>query len=191
MYNIKINSPFQLAEVMHNIWLEFADDVACIADYYTTRELLSCLIMVSNGELDLNEIELHEDMDDEYLLILDDFGLWVYYMKIDDDYMIYDNDIVLVSNSCNMKVLNSNINENCEMLFFSQEDEEECHCGKCDCDNTCHKEEDKEEDKEENEEVKGFTFNVHDDNGSTSYSFYSSDLELVERMRLNLLKIWE
>lgn len=183
MYEIKINSPFQLAEIMHDMWLEFADNVACIADYYTIRELLSCLIMASDGELDLNEIELHEDMNDEYLLILDDFGIWVYYMKINDEYMIYDHDILFVSNDCNMKVLNSNMNENCEMLFFSQEDEHECCCDNCDCDDTCCK--------KENEEIKGFTFNAHNDKGSTSYSFYSSDLELVERMRSDLLKIWE
>ena len=188
MFDIAVESNLELADLMHDIWLHESGDVACIADYETTRDLLSCLILSSDGSLPLNEIELHEDMDEEYLLVLDDLGLWVYYMKVNDDYMIYDHDVLFISNDCNAKVLNSNLNEECTMLFFSYGDEEdECCC--CECCEEC--ENSHIEEIEDGSDVKGFSFSASDDKSTTTYSFYSTDDELVERMRSDLLKIWK
>ena len=174
MNEIVVKDEFKVAEIMHDIWME-VESVACIADYYTIKNVLSSLIVLSEGELKLNEIDLHEDMDEEYLLVLDDLGLWVYYMEVNDRYMPYHHDVVLIDNDCNSKVITVNENKECHFIFFSREDEECC----CNC-NRC------EEECEEN--MRGFNFTHTDGKGTSSYSFYSSDYELVEKTRQELTK---
>lgn len=182
---IMIDSDFDLAHEIFHAWLD-VDSVACIGDYYTIRNVLSYLAVISEGELDFNEIDLHEDMDEEYLLVLDSMGLWVYYMKVNNEYMLYDHDVVFVHNKCNSKVISSNRNDGCNFVFFSYdfEDEDECECNgdcaNCDC----------MELEEESDNMKGFTFDFSNEKGHSSYSFYSSDYEMVERMRQEMSKIF-
>lgn len=179
---IMIEDEFELACEMYDAWMG-VDSVACIANYYTIKNVLSSLIVLSEGELELNEIDLHEDMDEEYILILDDMGLWVYYMEVNGRYMSYDHDVVFVDNYCNSRILSYNENPSCDFVFF-EDHEEECECNgdcvNCDC----------MELEEESDNMKGFTFDFSNEKGHSSYSFYSSDYEMVERMRQEMSKIF-
>ena len=185
---ITIENEFELATLMHEAWLS-ADSVACIADYYTTREVLSSLILISEGIFNLNEIDLHEDMDEEYLLVLDDIGLWVYYMEVNGRYMSYDHDVVFINNNCNSKVLTSNENKECDIIFFSKENEGYKCNGDCvNCDHFENEEINEESDKDD---MKGFNFSFTNNNGTSTYSFYSSDYDLVEKMRKEISGIFK
>ena len=179
-----IECEFELAEQMYEAWMD-VESVGCISDYNTIRNVLSSLIIISDGELNLNEIDLHEDMDEEYLLVLDDMGLWVYYMEVNGRYMPYDHDVVFIDNTCNSKVLTANENEGCNIVFFTDEDEVESSNYECngDC-ATCEYAEESDDD------MKGFTFNFSNKNGSSTYSFYSSDYDMVEKMRQEMSKIF-
>lgn len=180
---IMVECEFELAEMMHDLWLN-ADSVACISDYHTVKSVLSSLIVISEGELELNEIDLHEDMDEEYILVLDDMGLWVYYMEVNGRYMSYDHDVVFIDNNCNSRVLASNENKECDIVFFTREDEMvqmECNadCATCEWFGA----------EEDEIEPKGFSLSHTDEKGTSTYSFYSSDYELVEKMRQEMSKM--
>lgn len=180
-----IDCELELAEEMYDAFMDF-DSVACISNYYKIKELLSALIIISDGEFKLNEIDLHEDMDEEYLLVLDDMGLWVYYMEVNGRYMPYDHDVVFIDNTCNSRVLAANENEECEIIFFTREDEIELSDYECngDC-ATCEYAEESDGD------MKGFTFNFSNEKGNSTYSFYSSDYEMVEKMRQEMSKMFK
>lgn len=186
MNNIVIESDYQLAETMlgmlHELELE---SVACIADYYTIRDLFGFLILASDGELEINEIDLHEDMDEEYMLIVDKLGIWIYYMRVNDRYAKYDDEVVFIRNGCSPEVLKANLRDDNHILIFTYEDEleEEFVCNKdcCDCMNC---EEEIEEETED--DMYGFQFSMSDSRGTTNYSFYSTDKNMVEKMRVEM-----
>ena len=166
-----IECEFELAELMYDAWMD-VESVACISDYYTIKGVLSSLIVLSEGELELNEIDLHEDMDEEYLLVLDDMGLWLYYMEVNGRYMPYDHDVVFIDNNCNSKILTANENKSCDIIFFSRKDEIE---ERFECNGDCAGCE-YAEIEESHDDMKGFTFNFSNENGNSTYSFFSSFL---------------
>ena len=192
MNDIVIRSEINLAGAMWDMFNGLdVESIACIANYYTIKELLSSLILVSGGDIELNEIDLHEDMDEEYILVIDNFGVWVYYLKVNDRYALYEDDIVFIADGCDPEVLNANINNDSDIFFFSYEEglKEEVMCNGdcCDCVNCTEKLEEENAD----DEMQGFQFSFSNEFGTSNYSFYSTDKDIVEKMRADLSRIFK
>lgn len=155
--------------------LEEYKDVAIIAKYEEARQIIKELMCIG---YDLHSIVIHDVEYDgyeaEYIISLYDDELWVEPMMRESGYITDDSPIMYVLGNCS-----SNVIPYCKgkVMFEVTVGEEECDCdeccGCCECDN---------DDTEITEDTHEFTVSNSDENGYYSYSFYSTDKNLVAEM---------
>lgn len=155
------------------------DDIAIIAKYEEAREIIAELACIGHSlvsiRLDRPEWDNYYD---EYLISLNQDGIWCEPMKVDGKYIKDESTMIYILDNCSSAVIpycRGNI-----LIEVGIADEEEfncdkcCGCCECDCDNEISIESD--------DNMHGFTVNRSNENGYSSYSFYSTDIELVEQM---------
>ena len=126
---------------------------------------------------DLHSIVMHDVEYDgyefEYIISLYDDELWVEPMMRESGYITDDSPIMYVLDNCSSKVI-----PYCKgkMAFEVTVGDEDCDCDECQC--ACKKDVYIETDGD----MHGFSVNHSDENGCSSYSFYSTDMDLVECM---------
>lgn len=153
-------------------------DVAVIAKYEEARQIIKELMCIG---YDLHSIVMHDVEYDgyeaEYIISLYDDELWVEPMMRESGYITDDSPIMYVLDNCSSKVV-----PYCKGKIIFEvtvgEEEYDCDecCGCCECNN------DKEISIESDGDMHGFSVNRSDENGYSSYSFYSTDLNLVNEM---------
>ena len=153
--------------------------IAIIAKYEEAKEIIAELVCIGYS---LESIEIDrpdwKNYYDEYLISLNFDGIWCQPMKVDGKYLTDDSTITYILDNCSSTVI-----PQCKgkvVFEVGMVDDEECDCDECcgccgcDCDNELAIESDGD--------MHGFSVNHSDDNGYKSYSFYSTNKELVEQM---------
>ena len=184
MKRIEFGCICELAAIMDDyIWDNtFEDEYPVVSAYVKCEEaklLVERLIEFGNPIGAILELEDYEmsHYDREYVVYLSEDGVTCEKCYHENGYYNGGGDISFVHEDCNSKLL-SHIDSQtiCEFGIGSNEDEEcdcdEC-CGCCECDN---------ENTELTEDTHGFTVSNSDENGYYSYSFYSTDKNLVAEM---------
>lgn len=174
----------ELANVMDDYILDNAPTgeypiVSAYANYEVAKALVEALIMLDNPIGVILELEDYEmsHYDREYVVYLSEDGVTCEKTYHKDGYYNGGGDISFIHEDCNSKLL-SHIDSQtiCEFGIRSDEDEE-CECDECQCACT-----DKEIAIEKDGDMHGFSVNQSGENGWSSYSFYSTDLNLVNEM---------
>ena len=186
MKRVEFDCICELANVMDDYILDNAPTgeypiVSTYANYEVAKALVEALIMLDNSIGAILELEDYEmsHYDREYVVYLSEDGVTCEKTYHKDGYYNGGGDISFVHEDCNSKLL-SHIDSQtiCEFGIGSDEDEEECDCdeccGCCECDNELAIKSD--------DDMHGFTVNRSDENSYYSYSFYSTDIGLVEQM---------
>lgn len=174
---------WDIAENFDNV-REFDEynDVAIIAKYEETRQIIKELLCIG---YDIASIHLDSDeygeYSDEYVITLTNIDgedeIWTEPFKRENGYLTEEATAIYVMDNCSSKVIpycKSNI------VFEVSVREEECDCVEC-C-GCCENSDDKELAIESDGDMHGFSVNHSDENGYSSYSFYSTDLSLVNEM---------
>lgn len=155
------------------------NDVTIVAKYEETRQIIREL--VSFG-YDLRNIHLEDNCyggyDAEYVISICNIDgedeIWCEPMLREDGYLLDESTVIYILDNCSSKVI-----PYCKgkVMFEVTVGEDECGCdeccGCCECDN---------DDTELTEDTHGFTVSNSDENGYYSYSFYSTDKNLVAEM---------
>lgn len=190
---------------MKNVWFEDFEDLACdiadkfdaireldeyndvaiVAKYEEARQIIKELLCIG---YDLKSIELHDEMwsnyNAEYLVSLVNINgedeIWCEPMLHENGYVPDDSTVIYVLDNCSSKVIpycKSKVVFEVSIGNDECEDCCECNCC-CDCNDDC----DNELAIESDGDMHGFSVNQSDENGYSSYSFYSTDMGLVEAM---------
>ena len=172
----------ELAEIMNNYIATNASEneypiVSAYANYDEAKALVEMLIRFGNSIGDIIELEDYEmsHYNKEYRVSLTVDGVACEKIFCEDCYYDSDEDIAFVHEDCNSKLL-THIDSDAiyEFGIVSDEDyEEDCDVCCCECDDGAF---------ELTENTHGFTVNNSDENGYYSYSFYSTDKDLVAEM---------
>ena len=154
------------------------DDIAIIAHYddakYIIREIL-CLGYDINS-IELKNPELGYD-DVPYVIsvcgIDSEYEVWCEPMVRDNgEYIDDESSIIYVLDNCSSEVL-KHLDSECIIEVGIGDDE--CSCDECEC--ACKKDIHVEADGD----MHGFSVNHSGENGWSSYSFYSTDMDLVNK----------
>lgn len=151
------------------------EDIAVIAKPDDVKEIFKELVCIGYDICNITYERIDWDgYDDEYILSMNHDGIWLEKFKREDGkYLIDESTITYILDNCSSKVIpyckgkivyEVSIGDECDCA--------EC-CGCCECD---------DEDTEITEDTHGFTVSNSDENGYYSYSFYSTDKNLVAEM---------
>lgn len=180
--------------------LDKYNDVSIIAKYEEARRIIKELLCIG---YDLHSIDIHgeewDGYDAEYVISLCNIEgeneIWCEPILRESGYITEQAPIIYVLDNCSSKVI-----PHCkgEIMYEVSVGEEEYDCGCdcnecCECDGYCDCDDDEDDDDEdydcknkfaiENDEgMHGFCVNRSNENGYSSYSFYSDNMELVEYM---------
>ena len=196
MKRIEFGCICELAAIMDDyIWdNSFEDEYLVVSAYVKCEEaklLVERLIEFGNPIGAIIELEDYEmsHYDKEYVVYLSEDGVTCERNHNKDGYYNGGGDISFVHEDCSSKLL-SHIDSKVIYEFavgecdeYYDEDYEDCDYD-CDCDECCGCDDtnDKELDIESDGDMHGFSVNHSDENGTSSYSFYSTDMDLVEKM---------
>lgn len=165
-------------------------DISIFTDKYSARKIIKELIKYKDI------CSLHIDTpwnnkNDEYIISINDDGLWCEPAKNENGYLYDEPTVCYIFDSCSPAVLNNidslfkfNVRVD-EMYCVEDEDCEDCDCC-CDTSEE-HTESDCFSCVDLDDDMHGFSINQNNAHGSHSYSFYSTDKNLVQEM-LNLFK---
>lgn len=152
-------------------------DIAIIAHYDEAKQIIREILCFG---YDLNSIELKNPElgydDVPYIIsvcgIDSEHEVWCEPMIRDNGEYIYDeSSVIYVLDNCSSEVL-KHLDSEC---IFEVGIEDECSCDECEC--ACKKDVYIETDGD----MHGFSVNHSDENGCSSYSFYSTDISLVNK----------
>lgn len=189
MKRIEFGCICELAAIMDDyIWDNtFEDEYPVVSAYVKCEEaklLVERLIEFGNPIGAILELEDYEmsHYDKEYVVYLSEDGVTCEKIHSEDGYYNGGGDISFVHEDCSSKML-SHIDSKVIYEFAVGEcddDYEDCDCD-CDCDE-CYGCDECDDSTELTEDTHGFTISNSDENGYYSYSFYSTDKNLVSEM---------
>lgn len=152
-------------------------DIAIIAKYEEAKEIIAELVCIGHS---LTSIRMSrpewDNYYDEYLISLNHDGVWCEPMKEDGKYLTDESTMIYILDNCSSAVIpqcRGNILLEVGVIDEEEFDCNEC-CGCCDCDNELTVESD--------DNMHGFTVNRSDENGYSSYSFYSDNDSIIKYM---------
>ena len=183
MNRLDFDCPFDLADTITALLGDIDDDYSVISvygKYDVIKDVLEDLII--SGVSIANEIELQDyDVsyyDKEFVLYLTKNGVNVEKIWHNDTYYYGSADISFIHEDCNSKLIKY-VDSKTIYEFGIDEDEcdddDNCSCEECEC--ACKKDVHIETDGD----MHGFSVNHSDENGWSSYSFYSTDISLVNK----------
>ena len=153
------------------------DDIAIIAHYNEAKHIIREILCLG---YDLNSIELKNPElgydDVPYVIsvcgIDSEYEVWCEPMVRDNgEYIDDESSIIYVLDNCSSEVL-KHLDSEC---IFEVGIGDECSCDECEC--ACKKDIHVEADGD----MHGFSVNHSGENGWSSYSFYSTDISLVNK----------
>ena len=200
MKRIEFGCICELAEIMDDYILDnYSEDEYPVVSAYVKCEeaklLVERLIALGNPIGAILELEDYEmsHYDKEYVVYLSADGVTCEKNHNKDGYYNGGGDISFVHEDCSSKML-SHIDSKVIYEFAIGEcDEcydEDCDYD-CDCDECCGCDDanDKELDIESDDDMHGFSINHSDENGYSSYSFYSDNESIVKYMLEHIKEI--
>lgn len=150
--------------------------VALISNKYLIEYAMEELL--ADDDISVRKVELELGDDIEYMISVDDYGnMAVQPIEYYDDkyftgieYAFVDMDGIV-----GQMTIDRLLDRDIPVVLFGCDDEE-CECDECKCskNDDIHIETDGD--------MHGFSINNSDENGYSSYSFYSTDIKLVEEM---------
>ena len=109
-------------------------DIAIIAKYEEAKEIISELSCIGYS---LESIRMSrpewENYHDEYLISLNNDGIWCEEMKSDGKYLPDESTITYILDNCSSKVIPYCKGKIVYEVTVSIEDEDECDCSECTC----------------------------------------------------------
>lgn len=183
MNRLDFDCPFDLTDTITTLLGDIDDDYPVISvygKYDVIKDILEDLIM--SGVSIANEIELQDydvaHYDNEFVLYLTKNGTNIEktYDIESDAYLSGSADISFIHEDCNSKLIK--YVDSKTIYEFGYDEDDECGCDECDgCECACKKDIHVEADGD----MHGFSVNHSDENGWSSYSFYSTDMDLVNK----------
>ena len=153
----------------------YDNDIAIIAKYDEAAHIITELVRkgYSLHSIELNDVD-YNGYDKEYIISLFNLGIeyeiWCEPMMRENGYLDDSSTVIYVMDNCSSKILPHLDSEN---IFEVQIGEDECECDEC---NECKNNIDITND------MHGFTVNKSGKDNYNSFSFYSTDKELVTEM---------
>lgn len=163
--------------------------ISAYCKFDVARDLVESLIKMGNSLGNIIELEEYEMSyyDKEFVIYLSKDGIACEKCYHENTYYYGGGDISYVHEDCNSKLLD--YIESDVIFEFGFKDEDSCEpmcgsecCGCCDCDEDDDYPHEVDYENNESDNMHGFNVNKSDDNGYYSYSFYSTDKNLVEQM---------
>lgn len=170
------------------------NDVAIVAKYEEARQIIKELVCIG---YDLRSINLHDEMwenyDAEYVISITNIDgeneIWCEPMLREKGYLTDDSPVIYVLDNCSSKVIPYCKGKVIFEVTVGDKEECDCDCEEFDYDfcagcNSCEcdKGNDKEIAIEKDGDMHGFSVNRSGENGWSSYSFYSTNLNLVNEV---------
>lgn len=170
------------------------NDVAIVAKYEEARQIIKELVCIG---YDLRSINLHDEMwenyDAEYVISITNIDgeneIWCEPMLREKGYLTDDSPVIYVLDNCSSKVIPYCKGKVVFEVTVGDDEECDCNCDEFDYDfcagcNSCecNKGNDKEIAIEKDGDMHGFSVNRSGENGWSSYSFYSTNLNLVNEV---------
>lgn len=164
---------------------KYDDDIAIVAKYDDAKRIVEELIYCGYG---VNAIELHDPemrgYDKEFVISLYDGDIYVEPMFREKDYLNLHETIVYVLENCSSKVISHckseklhfvEIGESDNLVDDNEYDDDDDHVKYDGCNNNKIK-------IQSDDDMHGFSVTHSNEYGHSSYSFYSTDLSLVNEM---------
>ena len=152
------------------------DDIAIIAKYEEAKHIIKKLLCIG---YDVNSIEIHDylwdNYDAEFVISLYDNKVWCEPFLRENGYINEESPVIYILDNCSSKVIphcKGNIVYEVSVGIGEDDkrDRDECECACC-----------KDVYIETDGDMHGFSVNHSDENGCSSYSFYSTDISLVNK----------
>lgn len=180
MNRLDFDCPFDLVDIITALLGDIDDDypvVSVYGKYDIIKEFLEDLIM--SGVSIANEIELQDydvaHYDKEFTLYITKNGINVEKTWNNGTYYYGGGNISFIHEDCSSKLIKYVDSKTIYEFGYNDENEDECSCDECEC--ACKKDVYIETDGD----IHGFSVNHSDENGCSSYSFYSTDISLVNK----------
>lgn len=156
------------------------NSVDVVAKYEDAKEIIRELIGIGYGIAFINELADPEwdGYDDAFVVSLLDDEIWCEPVKLKDDYIFVEADVVYIFDDCNSKIIPKiEADDVYEVEIGNEYDncDGDYSCDECEC--ACKKDIHVEADGD----MHGFSVNHSGENGWSSYSFYSTDMDLVNK----------
>ena len=156
------------------------NSVDVVAKYEDAKEIIRELIGIGYGIAFINELADPEwdGYDDAFVVSLLDDEIWCEPVKLKDDYIFVEADVVYIFDDCNSKIIPKiEADDVYEVEIGNEYDncDDDCSCDECEC--ACNKDIHVEADGD----MHGFSVNHSGENVWSSYSFYSTDMDLVNK----------
>jgi len=192
MDRIKIEHISEIADIMYDIVSVKNIGAMFVGKYEDAADVIKYLLtyddtLVSN--ITINDFEIY-GYDKEFYVSLDtEKMVWCEkaYCEENSDYLMTEEPFVLVADDCNSAVLKKIISNNILEVSFEDEEECDCNCSCCGC-NDNHEVITRVA-KDKDGKMKGFekswTTNDGNYNYETTYSFYSSNENMLKEMLEN------
>lgn len=181
MDRLDFGFPFDLAGTITTLLGDMNNDYPVISvygKYDVIKDILEDLI--ASGVSIVNEIELQDydvaHYDKEFVLYLTTDGVNVEktYDVESDTYLSGSADISFIREDCSSKLIKYVDSKTVYEFGYDEEDDFDCSECECACCKDIHIETDGD--------MHGFSVNHSGENGWSSYSFYSTDMDLVGEM---------
>lgn len=152
------------------------DDIAIIAKYEEAKHIIKNLLCIG---YDVHSIEIHDylwdNYDAEFVISLYDNKVWCEPFLRENGYINEESPVIYILDNCSSKVIphcKGNIVYEVSVGIGEDDkrDRDECECACC-----------KDVYIETDGDMHGFSVNHSDENGCSSYSFYSTDISLVNK----------
>lgn len=156
------------------------NSVDVVAKYEDAKEIIRELIGIGYGIAFINELAdpKWDGYDDAFVISLLDDKIWCEPVKLKDGYIFVEADVVYIFDDCNSKIIPKiEADEVYEVEIGNEYDncDDGCSCDEYEC--ACKKDIHVESDGD----MHGFSVNHSGENGWSSYSFYSTDMDLVNK----------
>ena len=150
------------------------NSVDVIAKYEDAKEIIRELIGIGYGIAFINELADPEwdGYDDAFVVSLLDDEIWCEPVKLKDDYIFVEADVVYIFDDCNSKIIPKiEADDVYEVEIGNEYDDCDGDCENC----NCHDETYLHTSEDEDGNTHGFTASKSDGDSYMSYSYYSSD----------------
>lgn len=195
MDRIKIEHMSEIAEIMHDVVSVKNTNTMFVGRYEDAADVIKYLLKYDDTMIFDMEIRNYmiDGYDDEFYVTLDtDMMIWCEkaYCEEHEKYIYAESGLALVADDCNSAILKQICADNILEVSFGYEDEEcDGNCACCQCGENDNQEIITRVATDKDGKMKGFekSWTTNDDNYNyeTTYSFYSSNENMLKEMLEN------
>lgn len=163
------------------------NSVDVVAKYEDAKEIICELVGIGYGIAFINEFGDPEwdGYDDAFVISLLDDEIWCEPVKRKDEYIFVEADVVYIFDDCNSKIIPKiESDEVYEVEIDDECDDCDGDCENCNLNNNTEKKQNK---LKINNDMHGFSISNSNNHSNYSYSFYSTDKNLVNN-EIKLIK---